>query len=324
MLRRQFLRLASLTAASVLPLGRAAAASSYPTRPVRIIVGFAAGGPNDILARLMAQYLSERLGMQFIVENRPGAGSNVATDAVIKAAPDGYTLLFVNASNAINKTLYENLNHDFMRDIAPVAAIARVPNVVDIHPLLPINSIADLIAYAKAHPAKLNAASGGVGSTGHLALELFKMMTGTDLVHVPYRGSAPALLDLIAGQVQIIFDSMPGSVEYIRAGTIRGLAVTTSVRSNALPALPPVGDTVPGYEATSWYGLGAPKDTLADIIAMLNREVNAALADPKLQARYADLGGMVLPGTPDDFAKLIAAETEKWAKVVKFSGAKAS
>ena len=323
MRRRQFLRLAGLTAASALPFGRAFA-SGYPNRPVRIIVGFAAGGPNDILARLMAQNLSERVGTQFIVENRPGAGSNVATDAVVKAAPDGYTVLFVNASNAINKTLYENLNHDFVRDIAPVAAIARVPNVVDIHLKLPINTVAELVAYAKANPGKLNAGSGGVGSTGHLALELFKMMTGTDIVHVPYRGTGPALIDLIAGQIQVIFDSMPSSVEYIRSGTLRGIAVTTAVRSNALPALPPVGDTVPGYEATSWYGLGAPKDTPADIIVTLNKEVNAALADPKLAARYADLGGMVLPGTPADFAKLIAEETDKWAKVVKFSGAKAS
>jgi tripartite-type tricarboxylate transporter receptor subunit TctC len=321
--RRRFLHLAGSLAAATAPVGRAVA-GDYPARPVRTIVGFAPGGPNDIVARLMAQALSERLGKQFIVENRAGASSNMATEMVVRAAGDGYTLLVLNASNAINATLYDNLSYVLVRDIVPVAAIARVPNVITIHPSLPINSVADLIAYAKANPGKLNAGSGGVGSSVHLATELFKMMTGTDILHVPYRGTGPAMVDLLAGQIQVMFDAMPSSVGYIKAGSVRALAVTTAMRSEAFPQLPTVQDTIPGYEASSWYGIGAPHGTPGEIIALLNKEMNAALADPTLRSRYAELGGMVLPGSPDAFAQLIADETEKWAKVIKFCGAKAS
>ena len=318
--RRQFIRLA--TGAVALPaMPRLAGAQSYPSRPVRLIVGFPAGGSADIVARLIGQSLSERLGQPFIIENRPGAGSNIGTETVVRAPPDGYTLLMVSAANVTNATLYDNLN--FIRDIAPVAFMDRVANVLEVNPSVPAKTVPEFIAYAKANPGKINMASGGTGSSQHVAGELFKMMAGVDLVHVPYRGVAPALTDLLAGQVQVLFDTVPASLPHIRAGKLRALAVTTAARSEALPDVPTVGDFVPGYEASSIHGIGAPRNTPADIIDRLNKEVNAALADPKFQARIADLGGIVAVGSPADFGKIIAEETEKWAKVVKFSGAKA-
>jgi tripartite-type tricarboxylate transporter receptor subunit TctC len=317
--RRRFLHLAA-GAAALPAVSRFAWAQTYPTRPVRIIVGFAAGGGSDITARLIGQWLSERLGQQFVVDNRPGAGGNIATETVVRAPPDGYTLLLVNAANAINATLYEKLN--FIRDIAPVAGITVVPNVMVVHPSVPAKTVPEFIAYAKANPGKISMASGGMGSVGHLSGELFKMMTGVDMVHVPYRGQAPGLTDLLAGQVQVYFNSPPASIDYIKAGSLQPLAVTTATRSETLPNLPTVDEFVPGYEASQWFGIGAPKNTPAEIVAKLNAEVNAALADPKLKARLADVGGTVLPGSPADFGKLIADDTEKWGKVVKLSGAK--
>ena len=299
-----------------------AAALDYPTRPVRWIVGYAPAGATDILARLIGQRLSERLGQQFVIENRPGAASNLATEAVINAPPDGHTLLLVNPANAINATLYDRLNFNFLRDIAPVAGFIRVPNVMEVNPGVPARTVPEFIAYAKANPGKVNMASGGAGTSVHMSGELFKMMTGVNMVHVPYRGAAPAVMDLIAGQVQIVFDNMPGSIEHIRAGKLRPLAVTTTQRSPVLPAVPVVADFVPGFEASAWFGMGVPKGTPAEIVDKLNSEVNAALADPKIKARLLDMGGMLIPGTPADFGKLLAEETEKWAKVVKFSGAK--
>ena len=320
--RRQFIRLA--TGAVALPaIPRLASAQSYPSRPVRLIVGFPAGGSADIVARLIGQSLSERLGQPFIIENRPGAGSNIGTETVVRAPPDGYTLLMVSAANVTNATLYDNLNFNFIRDIAPVAFMDRVANVLEVNPSVPAKTVPEFIAYAKANPGKINMASGGTGSSQHVAGELFKMMAGVDLVHVPYRGVAPALTDLLAGQVQVLFDTVPASLPHIRAGKLRALAVTTAARSEALPDVPTVGDFVPGYEASSIHGIGAPRNTPADIIDRLNKEVNAALADPKFKARIADLGGIVAVGSPADFGKIIAEETEKWAKVVKFSGAKA-
>jgi len=320
--RRQFIRLA--TGAVALPaMPRPAGAQSYPSRPVRLIVGFPAGGSADIVARLIGQSLSERLGQPFIIENRPGAGSNIGTETVVRAPPDGYTLLMVSAANVTNATLYDNLNFNFIRDIAPVAFMDRVANVLEVNPSIPARTVPEFTAYAKANPGKINMASGGTGSSQHVAGELFKMMAGVDLVHVPYRGVAPALTDLLAGQVQVLFDTVPASLPHIRAGKLRALAVTTAARSEALPDVPTVGDFVPGYEASSIHGIGAPRNTPADIIDRLNKEVNAALADPKFQARIADLGGIVAVGSPADFGKIIAEETEKWAKVVKFSGAKA-
>jgi tripartite-type tricarboxylate transporter receptor subunit TctC len=320
--RRQFIRLA--TGAVALPaIPRLAGAQSYPSRPVRLIVGFPAGGSADIVARLIGQSLSERLGQPFIIENRPGAGSNIGTETVVRAPPDGYTLLMVSAANVTNATLYDNLNFNFIRDIAPVAFMDRVANVLEVNPSVPAKTVPEFIAYAKANPGKINMASGGTGSSQHVAGELFKMMAGVDLVHVPYRGVAPALTDLLAGQVQVLFDTVPASLPHIRAGKLRALAVTTAARSEALPDVPTVGDFVPGYEASSIHGIGAPRNTPADIIDRLNKEVNAALADPKFKARIADLGGIVAVGSPADFGKIIAEETEKWAKVVKFSGAKA-
>jgi tripartite-type tricarboxylate transporter receptor subunit TctC len=320
--RRQFIRLA--TGAVALPaIPRLAGAQSYPSRPVRLIVGFPAGGSADIVARLIGQSLSERLGQPFIIENRPGAGSNIGTETVVRAPPDGYTLLMVSAANVTNATLYDNLNFNFIRDIAPVAFMDRVANVLEVNPSVPAKTVPEFIAYAKANPGKINMASGGTGSSQHVAGELFKMMAGVDLVHVPYRGVAPALTDLLAGQVQVLFDTVPASLPHIRAGKLRALAVTTAARSEALPDVPTVGDFVPGYEASSIHGIGAPRITPADIIDRLNKEVNAALADPKFKARIADLGGIVAVGSPADFGKIIAEETEKWAKVVKFSGAKA-
>ncbi|MBV8423075.1 MAG: tripartite tricarboxylate transporter substrate binding protein [Hyphomicrobiales bacterium] len=319
--RRRFLYLAAGAAAlpAVSPI---ATAQTYPTRPVRFIIGYPAGGSADLTARLLGQWLSERLGQPFVIESRPGAGTNIATEAVVNAPPDGYTLLLVAPANAINATLYEKLNHNFMRDMAPVAGLIRFPNVIVVNPSVPAKTVPELIAYAKANPGKLNMASSGNGSTIHVSGELFKMMTGVNMVHVPYRGGAPALTDMISGQVQVMFDNVPTSIEFIRAGKLRALAVTTATRSEVLPDLPTVADFVPGYEASAWYGVGVPKGTPDDVIDKLNKEINAILADPKAKARLADLGASLLAGSPADFGKLVADETEKWGKVVKFSGAK--
>jgi tripartite-type tricarboxylate transporter receptor subunit TctC len=312
-----------------LPLGLLALAGigdaralDYPVRPVHIIVGYPAGGSTDILARLMGQYLSERLGQQFVIDNRPGAGNNIGTELVANAAPDGYTLLLVNPANGINATLYDKLPFNFIRDIAPAGGIIRVTNVMEVYPGVPARNVAEFIAYAKANPGKVNMASSGNGTSVHVSGELFKMMAGVDMLHVPYRGAAPALTDLMGGQVQVLFDNLPSSIEYIKAGKLHALAVTMATRSQALPDVPTVADTVPGYEASAWFGLGAPKATSAEVIAKLNQTINAGLADPKLKTRLAELGGIPLSGTPADFGKIIAEETEKWAKVVKFSGAK--
>ena len=299
-----------------------ARAQTYPARPIRLIIGYTPGGSADITARLTGQWLSERLGQSVIVESRPGGGTNIATEAVVRAPPDGYTLLLVAPANAINATLYDKLNFEFLRDIVPVAGIIRFPNVVDVNPSLPIKSIPELIAYAKTNPGKLNMASSGNGSTIHMSGELFKMMTGINMVHVPYRGGAPALTDLIAGQVQVMFDNLPTSAEHVKSGRLRGLAVTGTARSHVLPDLPTVADFLPGYEASAWYGLGAPRNTPAAVIDRLNDAVNAILADPTSQGRFAELGASLLPGSPADFGKLLADETEKWGKVVKFAGAK--
>jgi tripartite-type tricarboxylate transporter receptor subunit TctC len=320
--RRQFLHLAA--GVVTLPaVSRSAWAQTYPTRPVRIIVGFPAGGGADIQARLMGQWLSEQLGQQFVVENRPGAGGNIGTEAVVKAAPDGYTLLLATSPNAINATLNDKLNFNFIRDIAPVAGIIRVPNVMEINPSVPAKTVPEFIAYAKANPGKINMASAGNGSGQHIYGEMFKMMTGVNMTHVPYRGNAPAVTDLLGGQVHMMFDSLPNSIEYIRAGRLRALAVTTATSSEALPDLPSVGDFVPGFEASTWWGIGTPKNTPSQIIDKLNKEINAALADPKMKARLADLGGQVISGSPADFGKLIASETEKWGKVIRAANIKA-
>ena len=320
--RRQFLRLA--TGAIALPAAsRLAWAQSYPARPVRIVVGFAPAGIADILARLMGQWLSERLGQPFIIENRPGGGGTIGAEVVARAPPDGYTLLLVGAWDAINATLYDRLSFNFIRDIAPVAGIMRVPQVMEVHPSVPARTVAEFIAYAKANPGKLNMASAGIGTPSHVAGELFKLMTGVSMQHVPYRSGGAALTDLIGGQVQVMFDNTASSIEHIRAGRVRALAVTTAVRAQVLPDLPTVGDVVPGYEASGFGGIGAPRGTPPDIVAKLNQEINAALADSKAKARLADLGGMMLSGSPADFGKLIAEETAKWAKVVRFSGARA-
>jgi tripartite-type tricarboxylate transporter receptor subunit TctC len=319
LLRRQFLHLAA--AAVALPASSyIARAQAYPTRPVRWIVGFAPGGGADIIARLTGQWLSERLGQSFVIENRPGAGSNIATEAVVNARADGYTLLLISPANTVNATLYDKLNFNFIRDIAPVASISREHNVMVVHPSFPAKTVPEFIAYAKANPG--NMASGGIGSAGHVSGELFKIMTGINMVHVPYRSAAPALTDLLGGQVQVMFATMPSSIEHIRAGKLRALAVTTSARSEALPNVAPVGDFVPHYEASDNYGIGAPKNTSADIIEKLNREINSILKDPRTKARFADFGGIVLRGSPADFGKLITDETEKWGKVVKFADIK--
>jgi tripartite-type tricarboxylate transporter receptor subunit TctC len=319
--RRRFLHLAAVAVA--LPaVSRAARAQAYPTRPVRLVVGFAAGNSADILARLIGQWLSERLGQPFVIENRPGAGSNIATEMVVRAPADGHTLLSVGPPAAINATLYEKLGFNFIRDIAPVAGTMRVPNVIAVNPSVPAETVPALIAYAKANPGKINMASGGNGTSSHVSGELFKMMAGVNMVHVPYRGAAAALTDLLGGQVQVMFPATAGVIEYIRANKLRALAVTTAARSEALPDLPTVGDFLTGYEASTWLGVGAPKGTPAEIVDKLNTEINAALADPKIKARIADLDGTVLALSPADFGKLIADETEKWAKVVKVSGAK--
>jgi tripartite-type tricarboxylate transporter receptor subunit TctC len=300
---------------------RGAFAQSYPDRPVRIVVGFAAGGTGDVLMRLVGQWLSERLGQPFIVDNRPGGGGNISTEAVVRAAPDGITLLQVGTSHAVNTTLYDKLAFDLIRDIVPVAGVARAHLVMLVHPSFPAKSVPEFIAYAKANPGKINMASAGSGSSPRLAGELFKLMTGIDMVHVPYRGGAPALSDLLAGQVQVMFSNAPAA-EYLRAGKLRALAVTTATRSDELPDVPTVAEFVPGYEASAWYGIGAPKGTPAEIVGTLNREINAALADPKVSARIADFGGVPIAMTPAGFGHLIADETEKWAKVISAAGIK--
>jgi tripartite-type tricarboxylate transporter receptor subunit TctC len=320
--RRRFLHLAA-GAAALPAVSRVVKAQSYPTRPVRIIVGFAPGGATDIMARLIGQWLSERLGQQFIVENRPGAASNIGTEVVVNAPPDGYTLLVVTSVNTVNATLYERLNFNLIGDIAPVASLHREPFVVAVNPSVPVKTIPEFITHAKANPDRINMASAGVGSGNHIAGELFKMMTGVKLVHVPYRGGGPALVDLLGGQVQVLFATMSSSIEYIRGGKLRALAVTTATRSPALPDVPTVAEFVPGYESSFWTGVGAPKNTPTEIVDKLNDEINSALADPKMKARLAELGATALPGSPADFGKFIAEETEKWGKVVKFSGAKA-
>jgi tripartite-type tricarboxylate transporter receptor subunit TctC len=320
--RRRFLSLAA--GAAVLPaVSRVAGAQAYPTRPVHVIVGFAAGQALDIATRIIAQRLSERLGQQFIIENRPGAGGNIATGAVVRAPPDGYTLLAIGSNNLINATLYPKLSYDFRRDIAPVASVYRLPQVMEVNPSFPAKTVPEFIAYAKAHPGEISFASAGNGSVAHVTGELFKMMTGINILHVPYRGAPPALTDLIAGRVHVMFDNMPSSIEHIRAGRLRPLAVSATTRVQALPEVPPLRDFVPNFETSAWAGIGAPKNTPAEIIDQLNREINAALADPTIKARFADLGGEVLPLSPSEYARRIAEETDKWAKVIKFSGATA-
>jgi tripartite-type tricarboxylate transporter receptor subunit TctC len=319
--RRRFLLLAA-GAAALPAASRIARAQAYPSRPARIVVPFAAGGATDIIARLIGQWLSERLGQQFVIENRPGAGSNIGTEVVVNAPPDGYTLLLVGASSAINATLYEKLSFNFLRDIAPVSGIISIPFIMAVNPSFPTKTVSEFIAYARANPGKVNMASGGNGTAGHLSGELFKMMAGINMVHVPYRGEAPALTDMLGGQVQAMFGTMPASIEYVRAGKLRPLAVTSARRSELLPDLPTVGDFVPGYETSALQGVGAPRNTPAEIINKLNKEINAGLADPKIKARLTDLGGTVLPGSPADFGKLIADETEKWGKVVRAANIK--
>jgi tripartite-type tricarboxylate transporter receptor subunit TctC len=320
--RRNFLHLAA-GAAALPAVSRIAFAQAYPSRPVRLIVPFTPGGAFDIMARLIGQWLSERLGQPFVIENRPGGGGNIGTEAVVRAPTDGYTLLLCGTPNAVNATLYEKLNFNFIRDIAPVAGVFRGAYVMVVNPSVPAKSIPEFIAYAKANPGKINMASGGVGSAHHVNGELFKMMAGVNLVHVPYRGAGPALVDLLAGQVQVMFAFMTSSIEYVTAGRLRALAVTTASRSEALPDVPSVGEFVAGYEASGWFGVGAPRATPAEIVDKLNKEINAALADPKIKARLADLGGTVLPGSPADFGKLIAEETEKWGKVIRTANIKA-
>jgi tripartite-type tricarboxylate transporter receptor subunit TctC len=320
--RRRFLHLAA--GASVLPaVSRIARAQTYPSRPLRIIVPYPPGGGTDIIARLMGQWLSERLGQPFIIENRPGGNTNIGTEAVVRAPPDGYTLLVVDTAAAINATYYDKLNFNFIRDIAPVAGIASQLLIMEVNPSVPAKTVPEFIAYAKANPGKLNMASGGNGNISHVSGELFKLMTGVNMLHVPYRGIAPAVADLLGGQVQVCFVGIIASLEYIRAGQLRALAVTTTSRLEALPEIPSLSEFLPGYEATDWKGIGAPKNTPPEMIEKLNKEINAGLADPKLRARFAELGAAGIPGSPADLGKLIAEETEKWAKVVKFAGIKA-
>jgi tripartite-type tricarboxylate transporter receptor subunit TctC len=320
--RRRFLHLAAGTAA--LPItSQVAWAQAYPARPVRWIIGFAPGGTTDVISRLIVQYLTEHLGQPFIVESRPGAATNLATEMVTRSPADGYTLLFIGSPNAINTSLYTRLNFNFSRDIAPVAAIVSVPTVMVVHPSVPVTTVPEFIAYAKANPGKINMASSGIGSTPHLAGELFKMMAGVDIQHVPYRGAAPAMTDLLAGQVQVYFVTTPSSMQYIKSGQLRAIAVTTAKRLPELPGLPAISEFVPGYDASAWYGLGAPKDTPKDIIDKLNREINAAVANASIKKRFNDLGCTIIAGSPADLAKLIADDTERWAKVVRFAGLKA-
>ena len=314
--RRQFLHLAA-GAAACPAVSRIARAQTYPSRPVRFVVGFAPAGGNDIVARLIGQWLSQRLGQTFIIENRPGAATNIATEAVVNAPPDGYTLLLAGTPNATNATLYGSLRFNFIRDITPVAGIAGGPLVLVVNPSVPATTVPEFVAYAKANPGKINMASSGIGGGSHLAGELFKMMTGVNLIHVPYRGNGPALTDLLGGQVDVLFPTLASSIEYIRTGKLRGLAVTSAMRSEASPDLPTLAEFVPGYEVSSWYGIGSPRNTPADVVETLNREVNDGLADPKLKAQLADQGGIEIAGTPADFGKLIADETEKWAKVIR-------
>jgi tripartite-type tricarboxylate transporter receptor subunit TctC len=316
--RRQFLHLAAGAAAQA-AVSRSARAQTYPTRPVRWMVGFPAGGPTDVSARLIGQWLTDRLGQPFVVENRPGAASNLATETVARSPADGYTLLSIAPPAAINATLYDKLNFNFLRDIAPIALFYRIPQVMVINPALPPKTVPEFIAYAKANPGRINMASSGIGTSQHVCGELFKMMTGVDMVHVPYRGAAPAITDLLAGQVQVAFDTMTTSIEHIRAGKLRALAVTSSTRAKALPDLPTVADYIPGFESSSWQGVGAPASTPPEIVKKLNAEINAALADPAVKARFAALGGTPMPMTPAGFGKLISDETEKWGKVVKFA-----
>jgi tripartite-type tricarboxylate transporter receptor subunit TctC len=315
--RRKFLALAGAAA-----LPRRAAAEDYPARPVRIVAGFAAGGGVDITARLIGQWLADRLGQSFVIENRPGAGGNIGTEAVVNAAADGYTLLLATVPNAVNASLYEKLNFNFIRDIAPIAGIIRVPMVILLNPSVPATTVPEFIGYAKANPGKINMASAGNGSAPHMAGELFKMMAGVNLVHIPYRGQGPALTDLLGGDVQVLFATAPGTTDYIRTGKLRALAVTSAARAEVLPELPTVADFVPDYEASQWYGLAAPRNTPAGIVSRLNREINAAIADPAMKARLAAIGGEPLPGTSAEFGRLIAEETDKWAKVVRAAGIK--
>jgi tripartite-type tricarboxylate transporter receptor subunit TctC len=319
--RRNFLHLAA--GAGALPtLSRFAWAQAYPTRPVRIIVGFAPGGPSDIVARLIGQWLSERLGQPFVIENRQGAATNIATEAVVRAPADGYTLLFVTTTNAINTTLYEKPSFNLSRDIVPVASLIRAPSVLEVNPSVPAKTVPEFIAHAKANPGKLTMASSGIGTPAHVFGELFKFMTGVNLVHVPYRGAVPAVTDLLAGQVQVLFDPMPNPIEYIKAGKVRPLAITSATRSKVLPDLPTMGEFVPGYEASFFGGIGAPKNTPAEIVDKLNKEINAALADPKIKLRLADIGGAIFSGSPAEFGKLLADETEKWGKVIRAANIK--
>ncbi len=319
--RRQFFHLAAGAFATP-AIARRALADAYPSRPVHLLSGFAPAGGNDIIARLIGQWLTERLGQTFVIENRPGAGTNIAAEAVINSPPDGYTLFVTNLSNAINATLYEKLNFNFMRDMLPVAGIAQAPSVFAINGSVPAKTVAEFIAYAKDNPGRINMGSAGIGSTGHLAGELFKMMAGVNLIHVPYRGNAPALTDLIAGQIEVLFPSVGSSIEYVKTGKLRALAVTGAARSEALADLPTVAETLPGYQAASFYGIGAPRNTPAEVVEVLNKTVNAGLADPKLNARLADLGYVPLPGQPAAFGDLIADETEKWGRVIRFAGLK--
>jgi tripartite-type tricarboxylate transporter receptor subunit TctC len=319
--RRRFLHLAA-GAAAIPAVSRIARAQTYPTRPVRIAVGFAAGGFTDLAARLMGRWISERLGQQFVIENRTGAGGNIATEAVVHAAPDGYTLLLATDANASNATLYDKLNFNFIRDIAPVAGIIRAPRVMVVNPSFPATTVPEFIAYAKANLGKVSMGSGGVGSGNQLSGELFKIMAGVNMIHVPYRGEAPALADMLGGQVQVIFGTMPGTIEYIRSGRLRPLAVTAATRSEALPDIPTVGDFVPGYVSVGWAGVGVPKHTPTEIIDKLNKEINAGLADPKLKARFADLGAAVFPSSPAEFGEFIAEDTETWGKVVRAANIK--
>src|SRR5258705_7412010 len=319
--RRKFLHLAAGSGA--LPvLSRSALAQAYPSRPVHIIVPYAAAGPNDIVARVVCQWMSEHLGQPFVIENRPGAGTNIGTEMVVHAPPDGYTVLVVSSSHAINATLYDKLNFSFIRDIAPVASIMRVPNVMLVNPSFPARSVREFIDYGKANPGKLNFGSSGVGASNHMSGELFKVMTRLDMMHVPYRSSGPALTDLISGQVQVMFDAISSSVEHIRGGRLRPIAVTTAMKADALPEVPAIADDVPGYEVSNWFGFGMPRSTPADVIMAFNKAVNAALADSKLKARLAELGGILMPGSPADFGKLIADETEKWGKVIRSANIK--
>ena len=319
--RRRVLRLAG--AAVALPaVSRIASAQAYPSRPIRVVIGYTPAGSADITARLMGQWMSERLGQTVVVENRPGAGTNLATETVVRAPADGYTLLLVAPANAINATLFDKLNHNYLRDIVPVAGINRFANVMEVNPAVPAKTVPEFIAYAKANPGKLSMASSGAGSTIHMSGELFKMMTGIQMTHVPYRGSAPALTDMISGQVQVMFDNIPTSIQHIRAGKLRALAVTSTARSELLPDIPIVADYLPGYEASAWYGFGAPRGTPPDIIEKLNKTVNDILANPAVKAKFADMGATLIMSSPADFGKYVAAETEKWGKVVKFAGVK--